>query len=368
MTTARDQAFMWMALNEARKGEGRTSPNPVVGAVIVKDGRVVATGYHHRAGDAHAEEEALMIAGEAARGADVFVSLEPCCHRGRRQPCTQALVTAGVRRVIAGVIDPNPLVSGKGLAALRAAGIEVVCGVLEDECRATNAAFFKYIKSGRPYVTAKYAMTLDGKTATRTGDSKWISGPASRQLAHQLRDQHDAVMVGSRTLALDDPQLTTRGICGGRDPIRVVLDPRGEISASARVLDGASAAPTWVICGEAAAGQVRARLSERDDVIALPSGPNGRLAVSEILSALAQREVMTLLVEGGGETAAGLFEAGQVDRVVAFVAPLLSGGRAAATPLGGLGVETISQGSRLTNVTVRRVGQDLVVFGRVEGS
>jgi diaminohydroxyphosphoribosylaminopyrimidine deaminase / 5-amino-6-(5-phosphoribosylamino)uracil reductase len=361
----RDEEYMRLALAEAQRGRGRTSPNPMVGAVAVRGEHVLAVGHHARAGYPHAEQVVVERAGEAIAGAEVFVNLEPCCHQGRTPACAHLLVQVGVRRVVAGVIDPNPLVSGKGIAALRAAGLEVTVPVLEEACRRLNAPFFKYIQQGLPWVTAKYAMTLDGKIASRSGDSRWISGPRSRALAHRLRDEHDAVLVGARTLRCDDPALTTRGVAAGRDPIRVVLDPRGEIAASAQVLTQASDAPTWVACGQEAAGALAARLRAPHEVIALPLSPDGRLPLGALLAALAEREVMTLLVEGGGETLAALANEGLIDRVVAFVAPRLVGGRNAPTPLGGAGVGRIAEGARLEHVQVERLGDDVVIDGLV---
>lgn len=367
---ARDERFMRLALAEARRGLGRTSPNPHVGAVVVRGDEVVGLGYHTRAGAPHAEQVALEAAGEAARGAEVFVNLEPCSHHGRNSPCAERLIAAGVRRVVAGVVDPNPLVDGRGLRALRAAGIEVACGVLEAECAHLNAPFFKYIRTRRPWVTAKYATTLDGHIATAAGDSQWISGPRSRHEAHRLRDRHDAILVGAGTVRRDDPRLTTRGVPGGRDPVRVVLDPRGTIGPDAAVLRSESAAPTWVFCAEGVAGPLTERLGGRAEVIGLPlgegaGGEEGVLSVDAVLASLGARNVMTVLVEGGGATLGHFFAAGQIDEVVAFVAPRLVGGGAGVFPIGGAGVETVAQGATLEGVSVRRLGDDLMISGRV---
>jgi len=342
-----DRSFKWRAQQLARTAEGRTSPNPIVGAVIVRNGRIVATGYHRRAGEPHAEEEALNAAGDLARDAELYVTLEPCCHRGRREPCVDAVIRAGIRRVVIGVIDPNPLVSGKGLKALQASGIDAVCGVLESQCRKVNAPFFKLIQTRFPYVTAKFAMSVDGKTATHSGHSQWISGAGSRRFTHGLRDKNDAIMIGSRTLALDNPRLTTRGYGSGRDPIRVVLDPDGLIASDANVLNVQSSAPTWVVCGEETADDVAGRLPAGHEVIPVGLDERQRIPLEPLLRILGERDVMSLLVEGGGDTLAGFFEAGQIDRVVAVIAPLLVGGREAPTPLGGQGVAQMPDASRL---------------------
>ncbi len=362
-TDSRDRAFMWYALELARLGEGRTSPNPAVGAVVVKDGSVVGKGYHHCAGDAHAEEEALVCAGPLAAGAELFVSLEPCCHRGRRKPCTESVISAGISRVVAGIADPNPLVSGRGLQILRDAGIDVRCGVLEEECRAINSPFFKLITTKRPFVTAKYAMTLDGKTATASGDSRWISSRESRHYVHQLRNLTDAILVGKNTLHRDNPRLTVRGIRDSRDPIRVVLDAGGTIESTAAVLAVESEAPTWIVCGKSHCERVSAMLSSRDVCIGVDLGNDGRISIDGLLEELGRREVMSLLVEGGGETLASFISGGNVDRVVAFVAPKLTGGRDAPSPLGGTGVSSVADSSRLKHIRHERIGDDLVIVG-----
>ena len=359
---------MRLAIVEARGGWGRTSPNPVVGAVVVRGQHVVATAHHEQAGRPHAERLVVERAAGAAQGAELFVNLEPCCHEGRTEPCTRALIEAGIRRVVAGCIDPNPLVSGRGLTALEKAGIEVVCPMLEDDCRRLNAPFFKFIREGLPYVTAKFAMTLDGKIAAHTGDSRWISNEQSRQRAHQLRDEHDAVLVGANTLVTDDPALTTREIVGGRDPIRVVLDPRGQIRDNAKVLVQESAAPTWVVCDRGVADALSKRLPSLHDVIGLPTQADGRLPIKQLMQALANRDVMTLLVEGGGETLASFVRDHLVDRVVAFIAPRLVGGRHAPTPLGGEGAVSVAEGVRLIDVITERLGDDLMLTGTVDAA
>lgn len=354
---------MYLALSEAKKALGRTSPNPVVGVVIVKDDEIIATGYHKKAGESHAEQVALKAAGPAARDADLYVNLEPCCHQGRTEPCADALIRAGVRRVIAGVADPNPVVSGRGLTALKKAGVDVTHGVLEEECRRLNAPFFKFIQTQRPFVTAKYAMTLDGKTATVMGDSQWISNPQSRRRVHQLRNLTDAILVGTQTLLHDDPSLTTRGVVGGRDPIRVVLDPFGDIPADAKILANTSEAPTWIACGVEKHDALTKKVGHRAEVLPFELEHNGCIPIRLLLEELGRRKVMTLLVEGGGETLASFANANLLDKVFAFVAPRLIGGRAAPTPFGGRGTETMADGIPLKDVDVERIGDDVLITG-----
>lgn len=355
---------MGRALRLARRGAGATSPNPMVGAVVVREGRVVGEGFHRRAGTPHAEVHALRAAGPLAAGATLYVTLEPCDHHGRTPPCTEAILAAGVRRVVAAVADPNPLVAGRGLERLRGAGVDVVVGVREGEARELNESFFKYITTGRPFVTLKYAMSLDGKAAARTGASRWISGEASRALAHRLRARHDAVMVGVGTALADDPLLTVRH-GGGRDPVRIVVDSRLRLPPAARVVAAAaaSAAPTWVAATPEAPAERRAALEAAGATVITVPDREGRVDLAALMDELGRREVTSVLLEGGPTLAAAALDAGLVDKVAAFVAPLLLGGAAAPGPVGGTGVPTPAEGLRLERVRVRRVGGDLLITG-----
>ena len=319
---AAGQRFMRLALEEASRGLGRTAPNPAVGAVLVRGGKVVGRGHHARAGSPHAEIEALRQAGARARGADLYTTLEPCDHFGRTPPCSLAVIEAGVRRVFVGSRDPNPLVDGKGTARLRRAGIEVVAGLLRPECDALNAPWFRFIGSGRPFVTLKVAATLDGRIATRAGDSRWVSGPEARAWVHRLRDRVDAVLVGRGTAQADDPRLTTRlpgG--GGHDPLRVVLDTDLRLPASLRLFRQRSAARTLVVH----AARRERDLGPRVELLRCARGPGG-LELGAVLDRLAERGVVHLLVEGGGAVAAGFLAAGLVDRLALVLAPRLLGG------------------------------------------
>ncbi len=349
--------YMRLALAEAARGAGRTSPNPAVGAVIVKGGRVVARGHHARAGGPHAEIVALRAAGARARGADLYTTLEPCDHHGRTPPCSLAIAEAGVRRVFSGSRDPNPLVDGRGVARLREAGVEVITGVLAAECDALNAAWFTYITRGRPFVTLKLATTLDGRLATRGGDARWVTGPEARAWVHRLRDRVDAVLVGRGTALADDPRLTARlpgG--GGRDPLRVVLDTRRSLPPTLKLFRQRSAARTLV-----AHAAARARpLGPRVDLLRCRRGPGG-LDLHDLLGRLAARGVTHLLVEGGGEVAASFLSAGLVDRLALFLAPKVLGpGRGwglAAAPARMAGA------LRIEGLAVERLGEDLLLTG-----
>jgi len=351
------QFFMRLALREARRGLGRTSPNPAVGAVLVKGGRVVARGHHVRAGSPHAEVVAIRRAGARARGADLYTTLEPCDHFGRTPPCTLAILEAGVRRVFVGSRDPNPLVDGRGIARLRRAGVAVARDVLRDECDAVNAPWFRFITAGRPHVTLKAAVTLDGKIATRTGDSRWVTGPEARREAHRLRHRADAVLVGAGTARADDPRLTAR-LPGGRDPLRVVLDSRLRLPSSLRLFRQRSGAPTLV-------AHVSGRPRPRPGVEYLRCrGRGGRVSLPDLLGRLASRGVVDLLVEGGAEVHAAFLRQGLADRVELFLAPSIVGGDGVPWS-GALGVRRMADALRLVDVEVRRAGEDLVVSGRL---
>ncbi|MBX6377712.1 MAG: bifunctional diaminohydroxyphosphoribosylaminopyrimidine deaminase/5-amino-6-(5-phosphoribosylamino)uracil reductase RibD [Clostridia bacterium] len=356
---------MARALRLAERGLGRTHPNPAVGAVVVRDGRLVGEGFHARAGAPHAEVNALRAAGAAARGATVYVTLEPCDHHGRTPPCTEALLAAGVARVVVACLDPNPLVAGRGVARLRRAGVSVDVGVLADRAVELNAGFFTYITRGRPLVIAKFAMTLDGKVAAVDGRSRWITGAEARLEGHRLRDRCDAVAGGVGTALADDPLLTTR-LPGGRDPVRVVVDSRGRLPSTAAMLRSGSPAPTWVAVTEWAPEAERRRLREAGaEVLVLPSDADRRVSVPALLKELARRGVTSLLLEGGPTLVASFFEAGVVDRVVGFVAPLVRGGADAPGPVGGRG-RPLTGAWRLEDLRcVGRTGRDLRIEARV---
>ena len=362
MSEAEDLRFMALALRLAERG--RTSPNPHVGAVLVRDGAVIATGYHHRAGQAHAEVDALRKLGGRADGATLYVTLEPCNHHGRTGPCSEAVVAAGIRRVVIGCEDRVPGHDG-GAARLREAGIEVVVGVRRGEAEALVADFYKRTLAGLPYVTLKAAVTLDGRMATRTGDSRWITGEAARKHAHRMRDRSDAIMVGVGTVLADDPELTVRHV-KGRDPVRVVLDSALLTPASAKVVQQApGGTPTLIFHAPEADPTRREALTRAGaEPIEVARGEQG-LSLEAVLRELARRDVTRLLVEGGPTLHGALIDGGFVDRVAVFVAPRVLND-AGALPLSiGRPRERMMEALALKDVVTRRLGDDVLIEGRV---
>jgi diaminohydroxyphosphoribosylaminopyrimidine deaminase / 5-amino-6-(5-phosphoribosylamino)uracil reductase len=360
-----DIRMMEEALTLAQRAAGRTSPNPLVGAVIVADGHIVGRGFHARAGDSHAEVVALREAGERARGATLYVTLEPCAHMGRVGPCTEAIIAAGVRRVVAAMVDPDPAVNGRGIARLREAAVDVQVGVLESQALRQNEFFVKHRRTGLPFVTLKWAMSLDGKIAAESGRPTPITGDAARQYAHSLRDTYDAVLVGVGTVLADNPRLTCR-LPDGRNPLRIVVDSRLRTPLDAQIVSDARHTPT-LIATTAAASRDRVDALSRAgvDVVVQPQH-SGPVDLGRLLGDLGRRGILSLLVEGGGTVNAGFVALGLVDKVVALVAPHLLGGAHAPTPIDGPGAAGSIGGVRLRDLTVRRLGDDLVIEGYVE--
>lgn len=347
------------ALALAARAKGRTHPNPMVGCVVVKNGEILGEGFHEKAGEPHAEINALDAA-RGIRGCTIYLTLEPCCHEGRTPPCVPVLVESEPARVVVAMEDPNPLVSGRGMAALRAAGIPVDAGLLEEEARRLNEAFVKYITTKTPFVTAKCGMSLDGKIATRTGDSKWVTGECARRRVHELRNEVAAILVGSRTVMVDDPSLTTRLPEGdSRDPIRIIVDGEQALEPGRRVFHLESAAPTWVAVPEGL------DCDAADDVIRVP-GADGGLDMALLMQELGAREITSVLIEGGGTTHASAFEAGIVDKVMFFIAPKIVGGRDAVSAVEGRGAERMADSIRLERMTATPVGDDLLIEAYVE--
>jgi len=357
---------MLRALALAASVVGTTSPNPAVGAVLVRDGEIVGEGATQPPGGPHAEVVALRQAGERARGATLFVTLEPCSHVGRTPPCAEALIAAGVREVHFAIPDPSPWVAGGGRRALEAAGISVHVGERAEEARRLNEAFLKWANTGLPFVTAKYAMTLDGKIATRAGHSRWISGEAARALVGRWRAASDAILVGVQTILRDDPQLTARDERGqplARQPLRVIFDSRARTPSAARAVAPEAPGRALVVTTDEAPPEQIARLRAQGvEVLQVPSRA-GRVDPGAALRELGRREVTSVFAEAGGELLASLLAAGLVDKVVAFIAPILVGGACAPTPLAGAGVETMDQAIRLRDVSYELVGRDVLVVG-----
>ena len=356
--------MMKRALALARRGIGRTSPNPAVGCVIVRNGEIVGEGWHRKAETPHAEVHALRQAGDNARGADVYVTLEPCSHHGRTPPCAEALINAGVARVYAGMMDPNPLVSGRGLAMLRDAGIAVVCGVLEEECRLLNEAFVKHVTTGMPFVILKSALTLDGKTATATGDSKWITGEESRRYVHTLRSRVDAIMVGVGTVIADDPQLTCRMV-RGKDPHRIVVDSRLRTPPAASLFQLDSQAKTIIATVECDPVKVEAIQRFGAETL-LCHELEGRVDLEDLLRKLGAAGIQSILLEGGRELVGTALRKGLVDKFLLFYAPKFIAGEDGYGLCSGRGVERMGDAFTLRNTSVRRFAEDFLVIGYPE--
>src|SRR3954468_5847766 len=366
--TATDQALLSRAIELAGRGVGQVTPNPAVGAVVARpDGEVVGEGWHEVYGGPHAEINALRAAGEAARGGTLYVSLEPCCHHGKTPPCTDAIVEAGIARVVVASDAPSEKANGRGLGVLRDEGVEVVvaAGELAARARLGNQAFRKHARTGRPWVLFKSAMTLDGKVATPTGDSKWISGELSRELAHHWRASVDAVAVGIGTALADDPQLTARVDGVHRQPRRVVFDSLARLPLPSKLVEASAETPLTVVVSRAAPRHETDALEAAGAEIIVAVGENEPARVRSALDQLGDREVTSILLEGGPHVAGAFFDAGEIDEVRLFLAPLLVGGRAARDPLEGEGVEKIADAVRALTLDCERIGGDVLVSARL---
>jgi len=363
MFTAADHEFMARALRLAARGLYSTTPNPRVGCVIVRDGAVVGEGWHRNAGEAHAEINALQSAGDRARGASVYVTLEPCCHHGRTPPCSEALIAAGVSRVVAALHDPNPQVAGRGLARLAAAGIDCECGLLEQDARELNVGFFSRMTRGRPWVRVKMAASLDGKTALESGASQWITGPAARADGHRWRARACAILTGSGTLADDDPQLTVRGVDSARQPLKVLVDSRLEVPLDARLLAGGKVLIAGAIDASTRATKAEALRALGAEIVSLPAA-GGRVDLPALLAELGRRGINELHVEAGARLSGALLAAGLVDELLLYLAPCLLGD--AARGLFALpALESLESKHALTMRDVRLVGSDLRLIARL---
>lgn len=360
-----DEKYMRLAMQLAGNAIGRTSPNPLVGAVIVKDNRVVGCGWHRKAGTPHAEVHALNQAGELAQGADVYVTLEPCAHYGKTPPCAKALVEAKVKNVYGGLLDVNPKVAGKGFKILEDAGIHVEYGFLQDELRKQNEVFFKWIEHKKPFIVLKAAMTLDGKIATATGQSKWITNETSRAYGYKLRDIYDGIMVGINTVIEDNPMLTAR-VDGGKNPIRIVVDSSLRIDINANVVQDKSAKTIVATTDKADKDKILKLQAQDVDVIVVDKDKNDKVDIEKLLNILGQQNICSILVEGGA-TLSGSFVAKKlVDKVYFFIAPKIVGGKEAKTPVAGTGILNLQEALALKDIQIEKLEEDILIIGRVD--
>jgi diaminohydroxyphosphoribosylaminopyrimidine deaminase/5-amino-6-(5-phosphoribosylamino)uracil reductase len=359
-----DEFFMEKAIKLARRGSGKTSPNPMVGALLVKEGKILGKGYHRRYGGAHAELNALRNAKEDMKGAAMYVTLEPCCHHGWTPPCVDAIIGAGINRVVIGTVDPNPSVNGKGIQTLRNHGIQVKVGVLEERCRELNETYFKYIQTGIPFVTLKFAQSLDGRIATLRGNSQWISSPETLKLAHKLRATHDAVLIGIGTALTDDPSLTVR-LVKGRNPQRIIVDSRLRIALTAKVLNDEEVDRTIIVATEGASRNKAQRLRNVGaEVLWVAKNPRGGVDMHDLLKQLGRMGVTSVLIEGGSQIITSLLRKGLADKIVLVVAPKLIGEGIEA--VGNLEIHDLSKALRISGMKTRRLGNDIVIDGYLE--
>ncbi len=359
-----DTLHMQRALELAARGQGHVEPNPMVGCVIVRGAEIIGEGWHGRFGGPHAEIEALNLAGTRAAGATMIVTLEPCSHQGKTPPCTKAIIEAGLARVVVAQRDPFPEVAGSGIAQLEAAGIDVEVGLLETDARALNAPYLKLLETGRPWIIAKWAMTLDGKTATTTGSSRWISNEQSREVVHRLRGRVDAVVVGSATARLDDPLLTARPP-GARQAVRVVLDSRASLSSESQLVRTAGELPVLIAVGPEAPQADVDRLREAGCEVFLCPADTQSARLDELLVELGSRRLTNVLIEGGGRLTGSLLDAQQIDEVHVFIAPKLVGGADAPHPIAGRGIQEMSDSLRLQNIQLKQLDTDIYFRGLV---
>ena len=354
-----DEKYMAEAIAIAQYAVGRTSPNPMVGAVVVRDGRVVGQGWHRQAGTSHAEIHALRQAGELAHRATLYVTLEPCSHHGRTGPCTEAVIAAGIKKVIVAMTDPNPLVAGKGLAQLRDAGIEVIEGVMAAESAKMNEVFIKWISTKKPFIVLKSAMSLDGKIAAHTGHSQWITGSKAREVVHQLRDRYDGILVGIGTVLADNPSLTTRLEIPGKNPLRIVVDSKARIPLDAQVItDGL---PTVIAVTTQAPQDKLDSLRACGITIITTEAKQGRVDLKQLFNILGEQGITSILVEGGASINASVIEENLVDKIKWFIAPKIIGGENAPGPVSGIGVADVNQAALFEEIKMESIGEDILI-------
>lgn len=361
----KEQEYMKLAITLAQKGLGFTNPNPLVGAVIVKGGRIIGSGYHQMCGGLHAERNALAACCEDPKGAAIYVTLEPCCHYGRTPPCTEAIIENGLSKVFIGSRDPNPLVSGKGVRILEEAGIEVVTDFMREECDQLNPVFFHYITQKTPYVVMKYAMTMDGKIATHTGASKWITGEKTREKVHQDRHRYTAIMTGSGTVIKDDPLLTCR-IAGGRNPIRIICDSRLTVPIDAQVVTTAKEIPTILATACSQEDKLRPYLESGCKILRVHAAEDGHISLPHLMKLLAEEGIDSILLEGGAALNWSALKAGIVNKVQAYIAPKIFGGVMAKSPVAGPGADAPDQAFTLTNQKIITIDGDILIESEVK--
>lgn len=361
MTNSVDEKFMREALRIAKNAEGRTSPNPLVGAVVVREGKIIAEGWHRKAGTPHAEVHALNMAGELAKNSTLYVTLEPCSHFGRTPPCANKIVECGIKKVFIAMKDPNPKVAGRGIEILKSAGIEVEVGLLEDEAKILNESFLKWITKKMPFVTLKFACSVDGKISTVGGESQWISCEESRKFTHKLRDISDGIMVGIGTVLADNPSLTTR-LVEGKNPVRIIVDSLARTPLDARIIRDGQAKTIIAVTESAPREKISALEGEGAEIIFAGAE---QVDLKILLEKLAEREITSLLVEGGGTLNFSLLKSGLVDKIFAFIAPKILGGRSALTAVEGIGFEKLSDAVKLENFNAEKIGKDILISGYV---
>lgn len=359
-----DQHWMERTLELAERGKGWVSPNPLVGAVLVKDGEVIAEGWHKKFGGPHAEAVALAIAGEQAKGATLYVNLEPCSHYGKTPPCADAIIRHKLARVVVAMEDPNPKVAGRGIERIREAGIEVEVGLMKEEAQALNRSFLHFITHGTPYCIMKTAVTMDGKTGTATGDSQWITGEASRNLVHRMRHELDAILVGTGTALIDNPRLTVRLEGEVSQPVRVVLDRKGELSRTHHLLASGEAKTIWVVGEQAMPDLKQEAIASHVEILSVKE-VGGHLDLKDLFEKLGRKNIASVLLESGGGLNAAMLEAGLVQEVVLFMAPKIVGGEMAKTAVEGPGISILANCLNLEFMEIRPIGLDLMIRGRV---
>ncbi|CDQ18756.1 diaminohydroxyphosphoribosylaminopyrimidine deaminase / 5-amino-6-(5-phosphoribosylamino)uracil reductase [Halobacillus karajensis] len=361
----RDERYMQMAIEMAKETVGQTSPNPAVAAIVVNRNQVVGVGVHVKAGEPHAEIHALRMAGDKAIGAEIYVTLEPCSHYGQTPPCAEAVIKAGIHRAVIASEDPNPKVSGRGIRMMKENGLEVKTQVLKEEADQLNRSFFHYIQTKQPYVRLKTAMSLDGKIATSTGESQWITGEEARKDGHLYRHQSDAILVGINTVLMDNPKLTTRIDGNGRHPIRIILDTHLKTPPSSQLIQD-DQAPTWIFVG-AKVGKEREELYEKYEHVRIISLENDQVSIDEVLQYLGEHKVTSLLVEGGATIADAFVRAGKVDETITYMAPKLIGGKEALTPVGGEGIQQLKNARAFVIVSTEKMGDDIKIVSVRKG-